>query len=776
MNFPRQDVSETQKTADWAKLHLLYAKQLLQDRESSLEKKTRLYNQYNGRTVAASVNYLTQTYGKKNRTKYISYRLGKPKIDLLNNEFLKRPLYSYVSTINIDAKTAKLDNFEMVLGAAHAKKVIEGMRQNGVDPMNGMDIPNIDDNTIWAKMNTKERNEKLMQTLIDNAIRELKLKLKFAKNFQDIKLVSECFGKIDIDEHGNEDYYRIDPRNAIFEEIEEDYFLEKSPIMGARIRMPIHNILMRYRLSQVQRDRLETIRKSGRSDNSSFYSYNGSMCADVIHIEWKSVTATYYLLSPKTKSQMEFDSSDAFFRKEISAKEYEENPNIYRRGTENSNNKIPFEEQLKNYREFGNQMGEAAFKSEGRKSFSYIETKFHEELYEATLIGDEDVVDFRKKPFTTRSIDNPTEVLAYSYCGALFNTVNNERISLQEIIENFNNMFDIVMYQILKEINKAKGKVLSYDRAAMPKDKKIKDIMYDMLNDSFIDVDSSSTGNWSGRNLSDIKNMINEYDIGMSDSFPSLVAMKNEIQQTVDRLTGINENREGQIAASATATNAQSSIAASRTITDGMFYFMNLYMEKVLLRLCETMKLTWGLYKTEKAKVILGDSMFNFMKLTKNLYAADYGIVLVDGGKELAIRDKMERMAEASLNAKEIRYRDYLSFEMTETLMEGKKVLESAWDLTEQIRQRDLAQQQQSQQQAIQQQQQGQVQMQQQQLAVNKQMADEDREDKQTHDINKIIVQGEVDINVANNDMKGQLILQQNNHENELLSKPDLGE
>jgi len=45
---------------------------------------------------------------------------------------------------------------------------------------------------------------------------------------------------------------------------------------------------------------------------------------------------------------------------------------------------------------------------------------------------------------------------------------------MQEIIENFNNMFDIVMFQILKEINKAKGKILGYDRAALPKDKIIR--------------------------------------------------------------------------------------------------------------------------------------------------------------------------------------------------------------------------------------------------------------------------------------------------------------
>lgn len=759
MQFPRQDIPESEKTLDWAKQHLLYARQLLKDRESTLDKKTRLYNQYNGRTIPSSIAYLTKTYGKKNRTKYISYRLGRPKIDLLNNEFLKRPLYSYVSTINIDAKTAKLENYETMLGAAHAKPVIEKMRENGVDPLNGASIPDLDDNAIWESMNTKERNEKLMQTLIDNGIREQKMKLKLAKNFQDIKLVSECFGKIDVDENGDEEYYRIDPRNAIYEEIEEDYFLEKSPIMGARTRMPIHNILMRYRLTQEQRNRLESIRTSGTSESPYYYMNNGSMCADVIHIEWKSVTSSYYILSPKTNAQMEFDDSDPFFRKELDAKDYDRDVKKYKRGTDNASKELTFEQQLKNHQMYGHQLGEKAFKEEGRRSFLYIETKFHEELYEATMIGDETiVVDFRKKPFTMRRIDKPAEVLSFSYCGALFNTVNNERISLQEIIENFDNMFDIVMFQILKEINKAKGKILGYDRAMLPKDKTIKDVMYDALNDSFVDYDSSSQGNWSGKNI-DVTGMLKEHDLGLSSSFPSLIEMKREIQATIDRLTGINENREGQIQASATATNAQSSIAASRTMTDGMFYFMSLYTEKVLLKMCETMKLTWGLYKTEKAKIILGDSMFNFMQLTRELYEADYGVVLVDGGKELSIRDKMERMAESSLNAKEIRFRDYLAFELTETLTDGKKVLENAWNTMEKIRREDQSMQLQSQEKQT-------------QLGIegNIQAMREDREDKQAAKINEIVVQGDTDIRVNAAAEKHGMIRDQNTLDN----KPEL--
>lgn len=725
--FPRQDIPQVQKNESYAKEHRDYAKALLELKRTALDKKTRLYQAYNGETSSASVKYLTQTYGKKNRTKYVDYRLGKPKIDMLNNEFLQRPLYSTISTINLDAKTAKLDNYEMMLGAAHAKKEIEKLKtQAGVDPLNGAEIPDLEDESTWNTMNFKEKNEVLMQTLIDTAIKENKLKLKFAKNFQDLKIVSECFGKIDIDENGDESYIRIDPRDAIYEEINDDYFLEKTPIIGARQLVPIHNILMRYRLTKEQRDELDTIRKSQNSNGISGYQmHEGNICAEVIHIEWKTNTPLYFKISPKTKTQLEFDDSQKDYRIELNTEYYENNIDKFTKDVD---------------------AGKYA-----------IETKWREDIMEATFIGQNIVVDFQLKKFMTRRVDQPGNVIGFSYTGAVFNTVNGLRVSLQEVIENFGSAFNVTMFQILKEVNKAKGKVLGYNRAALPKNKTIQQVMYDALNDSFVDYDTSSSGNWGGKDL-DITNMFKEIDLGMSSSFPQLIMLKRELMATVDRLTGINENREGQIKASSTASNAQSSIEASRTITEGLFYFMNLYVEKVLLKYVETMKVTWGLYKVEKAKVILGDDMFSFMQLTRDIYNNDYAVNLVDGGKEMSIRNYMQGLAEASLNAKELRYKDVLAFQLTDTLTDGRKVLEKAWTELEGIRQKDA-----------------QAQLEANAANVDKQMqtqielAREDREDRQASDLEKIVVKGDTDIRVNAAKGKNQLIIDQNKIDNENL-------
>lgn len=724
--FPRQDIPVSKKDEDWAKLHRDYAKHLLNMRKSMIDKKTRLMKTYNGEVQNGAVRYLTQTYGKKNMTKYVDYRLGRPKIDMLNNEFLQRPLYSTISTINLDAKTKKLDNYEMMLGAAHAAKEIGRLREVGVDPLEGAQIPSLEDESTWSLMNVKEKNEVLMQTLIDTAIKEKMMKLKFAKNLQDVLLVSECHGKIDIDENGNEDFIRIDPRESIFEEIDDDYFLEKSPIRGCRQRVPVHNLLLRYKFTEQQRNELDDIRKSpNQIDVPGYYLDGGNVCADVIHIEWKTVTPSYYKISPKSKKQLEFDDSEDSYEIELQTDYYDKNREKIDKDVENGKYKIV--------------------------------TKWREDLYEATFIGENIVVDFRPKSFVMRSVDKPGNVLSFSYVGALFNTVDGQRISLQEIIENFSNMFNIVMFQILKEVNKAKGKLIGYNRAALPKGKQIKQVMYEALNDSFVDYDTSSSGNWSGKDL-DLSNMFKEIDLGLSNSFESLVVLKREIQSTVDRLTGINENREGQIKASSTASNAQSSIEASRTITEGLFYFFNLYVEKTLMKMCETMKVTWGLYKTEKAKIILGDDMFNFMKLTSDIYNNDYAVSLVDGGKELSIRNYLQGLAEASLNTKELRWKDLVAFQLTDTLTDGRKVLEKAWAEMESIRQKDIKDQREAD-----------AANNQQNIQAQVEMAREDREDRQMAEIENIDRKADATIRVNAAKGKGQMIIDQNKIDNEEL-------
>lgn len=724
--FPNQEIPLKDRGLNWVKLHLDYADNILSRRNSIYGIMDRLYNSYNGVKNADALRFIEKNYGKQNKAKYISYRLGRNKIELLKGEWLNQPLRPTVTTINVDARVKKLDEADTMRGALSAREELAKLKEVGVDVMEGMDLPEGDPNEIWNSMSFKDKNEHVMQIILDNAIQELDLKHRFAKNLLDIEIASMCYGKIEMDNEGNVDYIKIDPRDAIFDEIEGDDFIERSPIKGGRFRMTVSEVNRKYKLTKEQREMLKSLENTTTSVSGvkrpRTYQINGDLCVDVIHIEWLSALPTYYKLSPKTKAQLEIDPTEQYYKIQIDAKEYEENKAQYDKLVE-------------------------------KGKLGGIVTEWAEDIREAVRIGGVIDLDLGRKKFQPRRVDSPNKVLDMSYTGYLFNTVDGMRISLQQIVENFDSAFDVVMYQILKELNTAKGKVLGFNRAGLPQKKSMKEIMYDVLNDGWVDFDSSADGNVSGRDMR-LEDMIQVYDLGVSSSFQQLIMLKNDIRATLDAITGINENRQGDIAASSTATNAQIAITASRNITTPMFYGMSKYVERVCMKLCEYYKLSYGFFKIEKGRQILGDLQQKFIEVEKEIGYQDYGVTIEDGGRYIEAKNRLMQLAEASLNAKELRMEDVLALDATESFAEAKSVLKTAWkDIKE------AAQQQQ------QQQIQADQQMQQQQLQAQQQMMLENREDMQAAKISEIQEKTKGQIQIDNNKMGKQMIVDTNNIE-----------
>jgi hypothetical protein len=549
------------------------------------------------------------------------------------------------------------------------------------------------------------------------------------------------FGKIERNEKGDTDYINIDPRDAIYEEIKGDPHLEKSPIKGCRQWLPLHEILRRYQLDKKQIETIESIGKNPTtyySDSIKDGPSGTGLIAEVIHVEWISVIPEYYQKIKKTATQLALDPSDEYIYIALDTDKYEMNKEHW----------------------------------DSKPGIEVI-AKYREDLWEATRIGGlkELDVNCRRVQFQMRKVDNPAYILSSSYVGYLFNTVDGRRISMFQQMENWSNIFDIVMYQILKDINKFKGKVLGFNLAGLPAKSSVKAIQYDMVNDGFVTYDTSASGNFHGRDVS-LNNILQVEDLGLSNSFGALIQFKDVILQMMDRMTGISENREGQIAASATATNTNSAIQASRTITEPFFYGVYSFIDKTLMRIIESTKVTWAFYKVEEGEQILGIDKWKFMRVTQELGFKDYGVHLQDSGKYAEVKRYMESLMANSLNAKEIRPEDALSFAWSETAVEQKQILKEGWNKVKEMQ----SQSQQMQQQSQMQMQQQQIQMQQQQLQQQLEISNADREDRQAARIEEIIAQGEVDIKVnaakAGNDvtkMNFQAQTENLNNQNQML-------
>jgi hypothetical protein len=735
--YPRQDLPLKDKDDKWKKLHLDYAETLVKSFDNSRGRMTRLFESYNGVKLPGSLAWLEKNYGKQNKAKYISYRLGRSKVALMHGEWLKRPLSATVTTINSEAMSEKMNQLYTMMGAMHAKKELTDLKNVGVDVMEGAYIPDGPEDPAWEKMSPKDKCEDIMQIILDNQVKDLDLKKKIADAFLNLVITNHCFMQVERDHTGDIQVHNIDPRQAIYEAIEGDDYLEKSPIYGCVRVLPVHEILLRYNLTQEQRNTL-----SAAAANPSIYiginglsrghmrMENGGLVCDVMHIEWKSVTPEYWKVVKKSNNQSMFDGNG-----ESDVMELEMDPIKY------ENNKDIHDANVK-------------------KGDYEVATKYKEDEYEATRIGGLIDLNMRRTLFQKRSVDKPAFILSSSYYGYVHGRVDGVTVSLQQIIENFDNMFDICMYQILKELAKAKGKVLTYDRAGLPINRTLREVMYQAQNDQFLDYDSSAAGNTYNRPF-DPANAFKELDLGLSQSFQYLLTMKQDIMNTLSSLTGINEGREGNTAASSTATNAQTDIANSRTITEALFYGMSGFVSRVMKGVVDSSAISWAFYKLEKGEHILGAGKFKFLQLTRDIGYRDYGVHIEDGGRYMEIRQDIKRMMEFSLNAKEIRPMDALNVLLAETVSQMKSKLENSWvEMQKVIQQQNEANNQAT------------AQQQQMALQTQVQIAQETREDAQQATKDDIVLKGEVQKDVDNNKAKNDMFKSNMEAETDFLNTP----
>jgi hypothetical protein len=721
--WPSQDVLETEKTPKWYAQHLDFAEELLKNGDARTSKMSRLYNGYNGVVASKSVAYLTHAYGFKNKNKYIDYRVGRTKIDILHGEFLKIPLNSTVRTINSDAVVKKLEQYDFNLGAASVRDEIQKLRSVGVDPLEGMEPEDPADPNFQKKIKPKDRYEIIMQRIINSLVEKLDIVEKIGSNFLDGEITSRMYSQIVVDERtGAIDLDPIDPRDGIWFEFDKDPFLKKTFLMGRRQKMSINEVLTKLPINDTQRQTLKGIRDNfteyvNNPDYKGKYSIqNGEYIVEVIHIEWMGLRREYTKKSPKTKSQMEFSNKeDGFLNISVTAGVYEANK----------------KEVDKN----------------AKKNGQEVITEFTKELYEGCRIGHLIDVNCRVKPFTMK--DEDTGDPMFSYTGCLIKPVDGESISLQEVIENFSSLFNVVMYQINREIGKMKGKSLVIDKGLLPKGKTVKQLLYQITNDSFTDLSSAGLTNMAGKDMN-IMNMIKEFDLGLSDSFPQLVALKNDILQLLDFMTGINNERTGDIQASSTSGNAMAAVEASRTITEGLFFYTHKYTENVLIKLAETAKVVWGIYNPDKLRTILGDSDFEYIEATADLADQKYGVYLTNGRRESELMQKIEKYAEFYANSKELQFVDLVDVTLAESLSEIKTIAVNGWERVQAVREAETNKQLMAQRDNVQSTNQ-----------ANLEAVERNRKLQVEGDLLKIAAKGQADLAVKTAEQKGDMILNQ---------------
>ena len=658
-SMPSMVVAEKEKTQEWCR-QVLNAITSYMGAEggtyhSTRAKDIRNYQIYNGVLSQGDYSYITEQYGLTYPARLVNYPIIAPKIDLLIGEELRRPIDMKVTTVNKAAVIRKHDHkvglmMKSLLQDFHAE-MQEEMNIDVLAEGQGMPIP--EDIETYMKYNYREMIEETAQDGLEYVTNRYNIKDVFKEGFRDLLITGKEFYKVNI-QNGDPYARRIDPRNIVFDDSFHSDYLDDASWVGEERWLSINEINDEYKDSLTTDDLLELDKMRNLYLGGDLANYNSSFeWVDVAHgrearirvvsCEWKSLRAIKFKLSDN-----KYDPSR------------------------------PFRKMVKDtYR---------------KRKGETVETKWVDDVWEATLIGGKILVNARRRDNQVRSIDDPGKT-PLSYVGCIKGNTTGATASLVDLLDNIQMLYNIVVYQIELAMARSGGKAVVYDVSQLPTNvgMDIQQVLYHLKTDGIIPINSKDEGN----QMSSF-NQFQQIDFTLSQSVQQLINLKVMLEDMAGQISGVTKQREGAVGQYEYVGNVQRSVVQSATITESWFYSHGEAKQRVLERLCNLMKIAWAGGK--KAGMILGDGAYKFLNVMPDIALQDFGLYVGDSGKDDSMKQVVQQLAQSALQAGSIDMLGVIKVLRSDTMTEAEKVLEQAMSEMQKQQQESMKEQIQAQQ------------------------------------------------------------------------------
>ena len=684
-SMPSMMVSEKQKNKEWCNEVLDAIVGYMGISEGNYDisrtKDIKNYQIYNGELNAGDYTYLTEQYGLTYPARLVNYPIITPKIDLLVGEEIRRPLDMKVSTVNKEAVVRKYDHKVGLL----MRELLDGIHQefqetHGIDiQQQGQGMPIPDDIDVYMKYNYREMVEETAQDGLEYIINRYNLKDIFKEGFRDLLVTSKEFYKVGII-GGDPVARRVDPRNIIFDTSSHSDYLDDASWAGEERWLSVNEINDEFRddLKKEDLEELEAMRNAYGNDLSDFNSDIEWVSANhgrenrirVVSAEWKSLRAIKVKLS-----ENKYDP-DRPFRKSV----------------------------------------KDTYKArKGEK----IETKWVDDVWTATKIGGKILVNAKRRDNQVRSIDDPGKT-SLSYIGCVKGNTTGSPMSLVDLLDNIQMLYNIVIYQIELAMARSGGKAVVYDTAQLPTNAgmDMQTVLYHLKTDGIIPINSKDEGGQM-----QTFNQFQQIDFTLSQSVQQLINLKMMLEEMAGNISGVTRQREGAVGQYEYVGNVQRSVTQSATITESWFYSHAETKQRVLEKLTNLMKIAWA--DGKRAALILGDGAYKFLNVLPDVALQDFGLYIGDSGKDDSMKQVVQQLAQSALQSGGIDLLNVIKVLKADTMTEAEKVLEKGME--------EMKKQQEAQQQMM---------MQQQQMAAQEKQVDfqADAQLKQMDNENKLQV------------------------------------
>ncbi len=288
-------------------------------------------------------------------------------------------------------------------------------------------------------------------------------------------------------------------------------------------------------------------------------------------------------------------------------------------------------------------------------------------------------VRMRPRPIQYTRMSHPGKC-HFGIIGQIYNMNTDKPFSLVDMMKPYNYLYDVLHYRLIDAVSSSWGSILEYDVAKRPTGWTTDKWMYFAKINHLAVIDSAKegTGPMQGKPVGALNNASKGIMTANDAAYMQFLMQACEyIKTEMGEIAGINRQREGQIANRETVGGVERATLQSSYITEWLFA----QHDDVKKRVCECFVDTAKAAAKDKGKIkfqyMTSEKSMKTMEIDGELFAMnDYGLAVDYSGIFANINDKLEGMALAAMQNEAIELSAMMSIWSSQSIAQKRRIIQ----------------------------------------------------------------------------------------------------
>lgn len=294
----------------------------------------------------------------------------------------------------------------------------------------------------------------------------------------------------------------------------------------------------------------------------------------------------------------------------------------------------------------------------------------------------------------------------FGIIGSIYNMNSDKPYSLVDMMKPYNYLYDVLHYRLVDAISSSWGSILEYDMAKRPTGWSTDKWLYFAKINHIAAIDSAKegTGPMQGKPVGALNNAGKGIMTANDANYMQFLMNACEyIKTEMGEIAGINRQREGQIANRETVGGVERATLQSSYITEWLFAQHDDVKKRVIECFIDTAKASMKNKGTFKFQYTTSEKAIKTMEIDSDLFCMnDYGLAVDYSGIFANINDKLEGMAQAAMQNGAIELSAMMSIWSSQSIAQKKRIIQKSERRLQEREERMQQQQAESQQQLVQ--------------------------------------------------------------------------